>query len=158
MSEPIVYLAGPMSGLTFAQANEWREFVTDFFDWEMEFLNPMRGKENVFGDGTVEGHKDYGHLDLMSSIQTIIARDTLDVRRCDVVLANFTGSKDVSIGTIFELGYAAALNKPVVAIVPKGNVHDHIFVTHPSAVVVETLEQGIDSLASLLHIEIDRVS
>jgi nucleoside 2-deoxyribosyltransferase len=135
--------------MSYEAANGWREATKVRFP-EHFFLSPMRGKEEVFGGGTIEGHADYGHIDLMSNINTILARDLSDVRRSDFVFANFFGADIVSIGTVFELGYAHALDVPVIVVMPEESIHNHIFITNPAAVVVHTLEAGYYALESFV--------
>jgi nucleoside 2-deoxyribosyltransferase len=80
-------------------------------------------------------------------------RDFFDVKRCDVLLINLLGCEKMTTGTVMELGWAYAMQKPVVvAIEPEGNIHD----THPmvheaiGGLRFPTLDEAIDAVAIVL--------
>jgi nucleoside 2-deoxyribosyltransferase len=103
-----VYLAGPITGCTNDEMQNWRLDVTDRLRLHsFRILNPCR--PGVKGDEQAQFH-----------------RDCQDVRMSDIVLANLGDTKIVSIGTVMELMHAHDHGKHVVAIVDER--HDHLFV------------------------------
>lgn len=157
MTRRYVYLAGPISGLTYDEATDWRENDTFCFDIECSGftpLSPMRGKEQF---------RDAGRLaSTFENDGAAVARDLYDIRRSDVVLVNLLHAKRVSIGTMCELGYAHALAKFIIVVmnptVLKDNrgleykadaLHDHLFVHELASQVVPTLDDALSVLERL---------
>jgi len=147
----VVYLAGTMTG------------KHEHFDWrihaEREFrkvgihtLSPFRGKSitQLDATGNIE-FSDYSKLTEGISPNRIVARDYADVRKADILLANLTETKDIrpSIGTISELAWAYAMQKPVICIVD--NTTNENYYKHPFTRVfvhhwVDSIEAGIDAV------------
>lgn len=152
------YLAGPITGLTYDEATDWREKIA--FDVEcagFHPLSPMRGKERF---------KDYGKIlpGTFDEEQAAVQRDLYDIRRAHVVLINLLDAKRVSIGTMCELGYAHALGKFIIVALPKVEtltdnkgreykhgyyVHEHLFVRELASQVVDSLDAALDTLERL---------
>jgi nucleoside 2-deoxyribosyltransferase len=82
-----------------------------------------------------------------------MTRDFNDVRRCDALLVNLLGAAKPSLGTIMELAWAYAFQKPaVVAIEEKGNPHDgHPMIYEAIPFRVATLDEAITSVAIILN-------
>lgn len=57
--------------------------------------------------------------DSMENAKSMLLRDTNDIRYCDLVVVNLLGAKRAALGTTAEMGFAFALNKPVVLIMEK---------------------------------------
>lgn len=132
----LVYLAGAITGLSPLEATEWRIHATEELAKDgITALTPI--------DVTTAGD------DLQ---KLAILRDKIDVQRAHVILMNLTGAKRVSIGTVAELGWANAYDKPVVLVMePEGNVHQHGFVTTLSTLRAHTLDEGIKLVKDLLQ-------
>lgn len=116
----LIYLAGPISGLSWEQATEWRTDLTKRFKEASTgrinyiTLSPLRGKEYLKYEKDIkDSYADY----TMSTPKAITERDLNDVRRSDLIIANFLGATKVSIGTVFEIGAARALNIPIILII-----------------------------------------
>lgn len=142
----LVYLAGPIAGLTYNEALDWRRDVEKallFDDYYIEVLSPMRGHEWIRAAGKrISGLQIKGYP--IATDEAITARDKFDVKRSDVILVNLLGTDDVSIGTCIELGWASAFDKPVILVIePESNLHDHPMVRAIAAVRVSTLSEGI---------------
>jgi nucleoside 2-deoxyribosyltransferase len=149
--KPTVYLAGPITGLNYHGASEWREDVYYQLADIATILSPMRNKESLAHIESLEGHVQYGELEIMSSPSPVFARDRYDVKRADVLLINLLGATRVSIGTVFEIGYAVALGKLlVVAMEDSGNPHDHLFVTAAASIRVNNLDDAVYATRSFL--------
>lgn len=150
---PRVYLAGPMAGLTLEEAREWRFAITCQLDRTFEFLDPCRNKESLSTtvyDGVLDKHGNPEHF--MCDGKTVFERDTHDIARSDALLVNFLGSKQVSVGTIMELGMAYCGGIPVVVVMDDGNIHDHLFTRQVALTVVPDIDQGLRVLRSLFNL------
>lgn len=150
--DKLVYLAGPILGLSYGSCNNWREYAIDELLKEgITGLSPMRAKESLKKYSKLVDRTIKHVLDADSGITT---RDMWDVRRSDAVLFNLLDSKQVSIGTMIEYGWASAFNKPIVSVMEKKdsekrNVHEHAIVRRLSGYRVETLEEGLNVVKAL---------
>lgn len=148
-----VYLAGPITGLSFGGCTEWREGVrAELLKSHIFGFSPMRSKEYLSGFTEISGTgEEYAHLSVMSTSRGIITRDRYDSQHCDLVLVNLLGATKVSIGTMIELGWADSVRAPIVcAIEAKGNVHEHMMVSELIGFRVTTLEEAVDVVKAIL--------
>lgn len=152
-----VYLAGPITGLSYGDARHgWRkEFsaILELIAPHIECYSPMRAKEFLSNEQSLQCRgEDLEKIgQALSRPLGILTRDRNDVANRDVTVACFLGAKIVSIGTVWEIGGAAQLRKPVVVVMEKeGNPHDHIFITHSAGYVVETIEEAAHIVKSIL--------
>lgn len=148
-----VYLAGPITGLSFGGCTDWREAVRrDLLNSDINGFSPMRAKEYLSALTTISGTgEEYAHMSVMSTSRGVITRDRYDSTHCDVVLVNLLGAERVSIGTMIELGWADSVRTPIVcAMEPKGNVHEHMMVSELIGFRVPTLEEAVDVIKSIL--------
>jgi nucleoside 2-deoxyribosyltransferase len=144
-----VYLAGPITGLTWNEAVGWREYVASVLRSDgITCWSPLRGKDFLQSVGRIAD--SYPGVHPLSSPAGIVARDRWDVQRADVVLANLTGTKRASIGTILELAWADSARVPVVGVWEEGNVHDHAMIRQIVPYVVRDLDHGLEVVRSLL--------
>lgn len=146
----LVYLAGPITGLTYDGCTEWRDNVRDMVDESILTMSPMRGKQYLrekTKDGFVGDHYDD---EVLATVKGINTRDYNDVRRADAILVNFLGAKTVSIGTVMEIAWARAFNVPVVCVMEEGNIHQHGMLNYACGYIVDNLEQGIAVLEAIL--------
>lgn len=160
LPQQVVYLAGPMSGLKFEQAQAWRKKATDFLHGLKDprtkqhlyhVLNPLRGhrpQETVAKpfqmeyDGSSAEHED-------------IRRDRYDVMRSHIVLADLTDAlaiRRVSIGTVFELCWAWEYEKFLIIVMTKENPHYHTFIKDAASVVRPTLDEALAYMAGTLNV------
>ena len=144
-----VYLAGPISGLTFDGAADWREFAkANLAENGIKALSPLRSKEylrQVNGPLTGTG-EEYAHLGVLSLPRGVMTRDRYDATRCDALLVNLLGADRVSIGTVMEIAWADLCRTPViVAMEPSGNPHEHMM-------IAEAIGFRVPSLAEALHV------
>ena len=146
---PSVYLAGPISGLTYEESKDWRDIAHhDLTSHGISAFCPMRGKESLRSEGILFGSYEN---DPMITARAIMTRDHFDCQRCDVVLCNLQGALRVSIGTTMEIAWAFAYRKPLVVIMePEGNVHDHPMVTEALAYRVGDLGAALAIVKSIL--------
>lgn len=148
-----VYLAGAITGLTYEDGKNWREIAQlRFKDRGIKAYSPLRGKEYLKKYYNPLPAVTTGINNPLSTHKGIVTRDIFDVRTCDAMLVNLLGAERVSIGTVAEIGAAYALNKPMVLVMEKeGNIHQHGFILEMCGFHVETLEEGISILDTILN-------
>lgn len=143
-----IYLAGPITGLTFKGAQDWRTAVKEELDTipGVVAYTPLRLKEYLDDDRIIQGHE--------MSRNWIVARDRWDVGTSEIVLINFAGAKSASIGTVSEL--TQAYGQPhtfSIVVLPTSekdsNPHHHIFVYHLADAIVEDLDEALSLIKSL---------
>lgn len=143
-----VYLAGPISGLTYDGAQSWRDEVKAKIHPDIKTLSPLRGKEYLKLRGPLEGAYDNFP---MSTDQGLTARDRYDCTRADIVLFNLLGASRISIGTMVEMGWADAARRPAILVIEnKGNPHDYPMIRQICQFRVDNLEDGIKIVEAIL--------
>lgn len=151
MSKPLIYLSGPMAGLSGDEANGWRvEFALLMQDLgadvtDVTCLSPMRGKD-LAREAVIQRAYD----DPLRNARAIVTRDRWDVMRCAVMVVNLLGADTISIGTVAEMAWADAYRKPVVLVMEADNPHEHPMVTELAGFRVETLEDAATVVRGLL--------
>jgi len=150
---PTVYLAGPITGLTYDDGQEWRDHARAVLrSYGIEAYSPLRAKEYLRDHGVLDaGGSDSSYADIaLSSSSGIVTRDRMDCTTRDLVLANLTGAERVSIGTAIECGWADAARVPIVCAMEDGNVHDHAMIRGLAGFIVPTLEEAVEVAAAIL--------
>ena len=153
MIHPTVYLAGPITGLDFKGATDWRRSVAaDLATAGITSYSPMRCKEYLAQCGTLSGHgREYGKLGTLSTPRAVMTRDRFDATRCDVLFVNLLGADRVSIGTVMEIAWADLSRTPIVcAIAPHGCPHDHMMITEAIGFRVPTLDEAVAITKAIL--------
>lgn len=150
-----VYLSGPITGLTYKQARfGWRAEVAEKLKLEgIGVLSPMRHEGHLaeLARKTIKaGMPEPVFNHFFSKPKMIVAKDFLDIDMSDLMLVNFSGSKKVSQGTIAEMGYAYAKDKPIITVMEPGNIHDSVFVKEMSDAVLDNMDDAIAIISSLL--------
>ena len=144
-----VYLAGPITGLTFGGCTDWREYAQkDLATAGISGISPMRAKDYLRSESIVG---DSYENTVLSCGKGITTRDRWDTMNADLVLVNLLGAERVSIGTMIEFGWADAARNPVITVMEKeGNVHDHSMQREITGFRVETLEEGLNVAKAIL--------
>jgi len=145
----LIYLAGPIQGLSYNACTEWRQYMIDELRKEgIIGLSPMRARDFL------KQHKGLllpgisNHI--LDTDGAITTRDKWDVKRSDAVFFNLLKAKRISIGTMIEYGWASAYDKPIIAVMEKEkNVHEHTMIRRLSAYRVETLDEGLSVAKAL---------
>lgn len=154
-----VYLAGPITGLDYEGASDWRDWafcrLADFsqdYDEPIECYSPMRGKPRLKEIGEISGTgEEYRHMGAFYTPKGIVTRDKYDCTHADIVLMNLLGAKEISKGTLVEVGWADALNIPIVLVMePEGNVHEHVFLDVIPGFRAATLAEGVEIVKGIL--------
>ena len=147
-----VYLAGPITDLSYEEArNGWRVWMYEYLQMlGIEAASPMRGKDCLKGAVKLDRQTADYEKSVITSPQGITGRDRNDVKTCDVMIANFLGAKQASVGTAIEFGWADAWRKPIILVMEdKGNPHDHLMITTMATYRVDNLKDAA-KLANLL--------
>lgn len=154
-NRPKVYLAGAIAGLQYGDATDWRHQAKyELAQFDIEALDPMRAKAALASRGQISNsYHDYEKCGTFFTSKGIMTRDFNDVRTCDALLVNLLGTTKVSAGTVMELGWAYALQKPAVVVIEEtGNPHDnHPMIHEAIRFRVATLEEGIEAVAVILN-------
>lgn len=149
-----VYLAGPISGMTYDEARYgWRKYVSERLLYGIGVLSPMRHEgylSEVKTPLTSSNPEELARTNPFARDKAIYHKDYADVKKADLVFVNLLGAQRVSIGTCVEIGIAAALNKTIIVVMEPGNIHDHPFVKEPAMMVVTSLDEGIAAVNALL--------
>ena len=126
MSTKTVYMAGPVTGCTQAETEDWREYVSSKLHKNIIAVSPLRGEEKL------EEGKRFEALEPGSVFRTpgaIAAKNHYDTHTCDLVLAYLPqehNERRPSYGTLFELGWATGAQKPTILV-----TDDPIITEHP---------------------------
>lgn len=154
MKRPLVYLAGGIAGLPGVEAVEWRgQALLSLANRNVEALDPMRAKQALGQQARISTNfHDYEGRGAFFTSRGIMTRDFNDVKRCDALLVNLLGLAKPSLGTIMELAWAYAFQKPAVVVIEAtGNPHDnHPMIHEAMPFRVVTLDEGIDAVAVIL--------
>lgn len=140
----LVYAAGPMNGLMFEEALEWRFLLSNLLEPDIQVLSPVRGKDFLAGKVIHSG--DYGNLNSLTTKKAITNRDRNDVMRADLIFVNFLGAKRISIGSIIEIGWADSNRIPIVLLMEKdgSNPHEHCMIREICPFVSDNFQEGVD--------------
>lgn len=145
------YLAGPITGLTYGDCTDWREYaVKELATVGIRGVSPLRAKDYLKNETNISS--SYENIALSSS-RGIMTRDRWDATRCDVVLANFLGADKPSFGTVMEIAWADLARIPVVLVIePEKNPHDHPMVREAAGFRVATLAEGVHIVKAILSV------
>jgi nucleoside 2-deoxyribosyltransferase len=116
-----VYLAGPIAGLSYGGATDWREYAQAYLERHgILGRSPMRGKDML------KDRQSLGAIGMddhpLTTNKGITARDRFDCTTSDVVLFNFLGAERASVGSCIEIGWADAARRPIIMAMEPGGV------------------------------------
>jgi len=150
MDKPVIYLAGSMTGLTWKEALEWREQATWQLEDKWKLINPVRQQLGSDENAMIEAstQKD-GNLILAHTATGICAQDEFYIDQCDWLFCNLLGAPRVSIGTMWELGYAWGQDKKILTVVEPGSIHDHPFVRRRSHIFTPDFDEAVEFFATI---------
>lgn len=152
-----VYLAGPITGLSYADArNGWRKEISEKLEPHIKSWSPMRYKSFLEGHEKLDGNPDMYFDSLFASAKSITHRDRYDISHCDAMVANLLGTKEPSIGTCIEFGWADASRTPLIMIVEpylegkKTNPHQHAMLFEMASYIVHSIDDAVKVTNALL--------
>lgn len=150
---PKVYLAGPIRGLNFDVASDWRKKASSMLEtYGIDGYSPLRAKKDLIQHLDVLDERKNKIDHPIVSPQGVVGRDRHDVFTCDMMIAYLLGAKTVSIGTMFELAWADAWRKPVILVMEGdgSNVHEHFFIRQTVLYSVSDLNEAIQLAVAVL--------
>jgi nucleoside 2-deoxyribosyltransferase len=150
MNKKKIYLAGPISGLNWSETESWRDSFKEMIEWKgwshIVGYSPLREKGFLTKvDKIADNYED----SLFSSQRAIMSRDFFDVQTADAIIANFTGSKKVSIGTVMEVAWAYQRRIPTIIVAERGNMHEHSMMREAANWWVHDLHDAVDVVGAL---------
>lgn len=120
-----VYLAGPIMGCNFGEANDWRKYAADaLLPHGIIGISPLRC-EPIHGERYTAQYADHR----FGVPRAIAAKNKFDVRSCDITLAMLPlpeGGRTQSFGTLQEIAWADEAGKMVVQV-----TDDPAVIRHP---------------------------
>lgn len=143
-----VYLAGPISGLTWDEANGWRtnQLLLERLDAQgWKALNPLANAKHLA--------PSEGPLDpfFEGDPEAIVQSDLQMLNQSDAVLVKLSKERP-SIGTLCEIGYAYAKSKPLIVLREDDDViHRHPFIEEMAYKVVGDMLAAVYELVMLPH-------
>lgn len=158
-----IYLAGPITGLTFDDSTNWRDEFADKFKnvaafdptdifynaFRARILSPMRAKEYLKPLGKIDHVQPEAFA--MSTSRAIMTRDYNDCTTSNLVVCNLLGAEAVSVGTVMEIAWAYQARVPLIAIIEKeGNKHSHPMINEAIGFRVETLDEAVKTALAVL--------
>lgn len=151
-----VYVAGPISGLTYAEATKYFDWITKQLEKKgLDVFTPMVKNEYDKTFAKDEIITPLGsETNPLATNKAIFTRDVWMVRQSDIILVNFTTGKDrVSIGSCMELMAAFILGKHTIVVMKEDDIHQHAFIKEASNLVVPTIEQAIDYVYNYVKVK-----
>lgn len=146
----LIYLAGPIGGLSYDDAVGWREHAAKWLSERgISSASPMRFKSFLATEKAIKDHYDH----TLANPRAIYTRDRWDVSRCDLIIANLLGAEKVSIGTVLEIGWADMFKKPIILVMEPGNIHDHAMINECAGYVVSTITEALEVAQALLVVD-----
>jgi len=148
--KPVVYLSGPITGLTYEGSTNWRQAVeVELNDFGIAASSPMRGKAFLNTGKELSPLGDEGRG--VASSLGITMRDRMDTTKASCLLVNLLGAQRVSIGTMIELGWADATRVPIVIVMEPDNIHQHCIVQGVAGYITDSLAKGVQLVVALLE-------
>lgn len=153
-----VYLAGPIGGCTYNEAQDWRNLLSGLLstksDGAIQGYSPLRGKGALRDAGTLSTVA-YPFYSPLATSKAILARDFNDCRTADLVIANLLPHDEgapPSLGTVMEIGFAYALQVPILAICahPTNPVATHAMIESAVSFWATSLDEAADMACSIL--------
>ena len=138
--EFLLYCAGPITGLSYGESTDWRGYVASKLPAHIKAVSPMRGKKYLADEKNIkDSYEEYP----LSCQKGITCRDRMDVMHCDMILVNFLGANNVSIGSVMEVAWSDAWRKPIIVVMEKDSVHSHAMLREVSGFIVSDLDEAI---------------
>ena len=141
-----IYIAHPISLCSVDEVFEYFDAASERLSYNYNVLSPMIGKDHLRCAPELRA-EGYSHP--LSCNHAVFERDTWMVSQSDIVLCDFSGAENVSIGCSMELAIASWLHKHTVVVLPKDNIHNHAFIREAADIIFETIDQAISYLEKI---------
>jgi hypothetical protein len=143
------YVARPISGKTYEEISTWyMETVGELKSAGYTVFHPMIAKDAMRPEKEFKAHGVEGKP--KATNHAIYERDKWMCSRQDVLFVDFTDSEYTSIGSCMELAISSYVGVHTVAVIPKGNVHQHAFILEAADIVFETKDEAMTYLKQLI--------
>lgn len=148
-----IYLSGPISHFTWAQATQWRFDLYEELSEYAEVLDPMRDVEPPEDPNTLVTEA-MGSIDpVMMTDRGIVTRDYHDTITATILIVNLLGAQKASVGTIAEISWAWHLKIPTIVIMENDdNPHEHPFIREQTSFRVNTVHRAIAVAKSIMGV------
>ena len=148
MNQPTVYLAGPIMGQTETEAKEWRMDMEEFLGYHrVRAVSPLRCEPDVAAGATYQAQYD---CNKWGTPRSIGSKNLFDVRNCDLTFAYFPKGHPPSVGTLIEIGWARALDKPVVVVAEDPVLFNHPVIIFCAGWMLGNLSEAVEVIGGLL--------
>lgn len=154
-----VYLTGPIGGSTYEEAQNWRMdldyMLQNSSNGAIRGYSPLRGKGALKHEGPLTTSA-YPFFSPLATSKAILSRDFNDCRTADLIIANFLEQDSAappSLGTIMEIGFAYALQVPILAISKdksRNTMAKHAMIISAVGFWAESLNEAADMACSIL--------
>jgi len=149
MSNPTVYLAGPIIGCTPSEAKDWRiDFAVALAYSDIWGVSPLRC-EPLTGTGYLLKYSD----PKFGTARAIAAKNMFDVLHCDMTLAYIPKprlSTYHSLGTVCELAWARMANKPTILVTDDPFIRKHPVLSSNAGWLLGNLEDALEVIVGIL--------
>lgn len=144
-----VYLAGPVLGMSEAEANDWRRvFARSLEDHGITGISPLRC-EPIHGPVYSPGYPD----ERFGTPRAIMHKNFFDVQSADVVLAYIPDpgpGREFSWGTMCELSWGKAFGKMTILVSDSAKVRNHPVLNAEAGWVFDNLADAHDVIVGVL--------
>lgn len=141
-----IYLAHPITGLKTKEVFNYYDTIANELKNNHIILSPMTGKDYLRNETTMQ--KSYEEYPI-SKGHAIFERDMWMVSSADIILCDFTGATNVSIGCCFEMAVAAKLGKHTVVVMDDNNIHNHRFMREAADIIFNNLNEALTYIKQL---------
>lgn len=149
--QPIVYLAGPVTGQTSDGAKGWRAKVEGILHASgIKAISPVRDAPQLAAGETYA--IAYADEVIGGTPQAIRGKCKYDVGACHVVLAYMPRAPWPSVGTIIEITRAHLLGKTVILVTDEPKLAQHPILIGCADAVFDDLQLGVAYVQSLLRV------
>jgi hypothetical protein len=151
--KPEGYLAGPIGGLSWDEANTWRANVASMLQ-PMKTRSPLRPikiddetfdvKDHCFvTDG---GRANDSRKTTLIPFHHLFQRDYMDVHESDFIFANYLGTKKISVGTNAEISWGYRRGMPMFVVMEEGNINENVFLLEMITRRYFTLAEAVNAV------------
>jgi nucleoside 2-deoxyribosyltransferase len=143
-----VYLCGPISGRSEREIREWRKRAHDVLSaiadvWDPAGFPMDRNRPNESDPNLEQVRIQHGRV--------VLERDRDAVRGAAIILANFAGVTEASVGGIGEIFWADAFQVPVVLVRDRATIYNHSMLTAIADAVFDDLDSALKYTATRLR-------
>lgn len=142
-----IYLAGPIKDCDKGQANDWRTRIQSALPNGVVGISPLRC-EPLIGKTYKATYTDVR----FGTASAITAKNRFDTLNCDMVLAylpkELTNIRP-SVGTTLELGWAMAIEKPIILVTDDPAYSEHPLIQRKVDWIVDDFDTALEIIQGL---------